>query len=107
MGTYNFHGPISGQSNFGDHGLNQIFQGPSAAEAMGVADDLVRLLRAEQSEQDDAAVQLRGELARAESEERPVDGERVRGWLTTIRDGSAAGSGALALVTSLAQLLGL
>ncbi|MFD5747902.1 hypothetical protein [Streptomyces sp. NPDC127033] len=107
MGTYNFHGPISGQSNFGDHGLNQIFQGRSAAEAMGVADDLVRLLRAEESEQGDAAVQLRGELARAESEGRSVDEGRVRGWLTTIREGAAAGSGALALVASLKQLLGL
>ncbi|MEV7865877.1 hypothetical protein AB0P17_07180 [Streptomyces sp. NPDC088124] len=107
MSTYNFHGPISGQSIFGDGGQNLIFQGPSAARAMGVADDLVRLLRAEQDGRDDAAVQLRGELARAESEERPVDEERVRGWLTTIREGSAAGSGALALIASLKELLGL
>ncbi|MFD9031161.1 hypothetical protein ACFVZW_08435 [Streptomyces sp. NPDC059567] len=108
MGTYNFHGPISGQSNFGDHGRNQIFHhGATPADALRLAGELVALLRAESPGREEAAELLRAELVRADEEDRPVDEDRIRGWLATLRDGSAAGSGAIALITSLTQALGM
>lgn len=64
------------------------------------------LLRAEGPGRERPAVELRGELVRAEEEGRLVDADQARGW-ATIRDGAAAGSGAIALVVSLTQALGL
>ncbi|MFD7322976.1 hypothetical protein ACFV9D_18095 [Streptomyces sp. NPDC059875] len=50
---------------------------------------------------------LQEELTAADDPARPLDRGRVREWLAVIRDGSAAGSGALALAVSLGRLLGL
>ena len=47
MSTYNFHGNISGPSNFGDHGKIEVTYGAPPAEALQLAADLVQLVRRE------------------------------------------------------------
>ncbi|MEW2073090.1 hypothetical protein ACFZAG_18345 [Streptomyces sp. NPDC012403] len=98
MSTYNFNGPVSGQNNFGDHNQNLL---------IGNLDELVERVRAEQPGQAREAELVRDEVARAADGNRPVDASRVQDWLATIREGAGAGSGVLALVTSLTALLGL
>ncbi|MCF3175057.1 hypothetical protein IPZ61_17245 [Streptomyces sioyaensis] len=107
MSTFNFHGEVSGPSNFGDGGKIEIHHhGASPAEALSLADELVRQLRAEgQSALVAQAEVVRGELAQAEEEQRPVDRGRVRPALETISLGIAAGSSGLALVQELGRLI--
>ncbi|MEW1748189.1 hypothetical protein ACIQU1_03290 [Streptomyces angustmyceticus] len=109
MSTFNFHGEVSGPSNFGDGGKIEIHHhGASPAEALRLAGELVRRLQAEQ--QPALAAQadvLRGELAQAGQEGRPADQGRVRQALETISMGLAAGSGGLALAQELGRALGL
>ncbi|TJZ54330.1 hypothetical protein FCH28_14335 [Streptomyces piniterrae] len=99
MGTYHFHGGVSGvQNSFGDHNQNLL---------VANLDELVERVRAEQPAQTSEAEQLRDELVLAATQNRPVDQSRTREWLTTIREGAGASSGVLTLVTSLTALLGL
>ncbi|GGP37609.1 hypothetical protein [Streptomyces abikoensis] len=107
MSTYNFHGSISGQSNFGDHGRIEVHHGQSPAEALRLAGELVRRLRAESPGLAEPADLVRGELARADAEGRSVDRGRVRQWLELITTGVAAGSGSLALAQDLGRALGM
>ncbi|MFJ3986869.1 hypothetical protein [Streptomyces fungicidicus] len=98
MSTYNFNGPVSGQNNFGDHNQNLL---------VGNLDELVARVREEQPDRVAEAELIRAEVARAAAEDRPVDGGRIRDWLAALREGADAGSGVLALITSLRALLGL
>jgi len=98
VSTYNFNGPVSGQNNFGDHNQNLL---------VGNLDELVARVREEQPDRVAEAELIRAEVARAAAEDRPVDGGRIQGWLATLREGADAGSGVLALITSLGALLGL
>ncbi|MFK4150965.1 hypothetical protein ACI2LV_03110 [Streptomyces fungicidicus] len=98
MSTYNFNGPVSGQNNFGDHNQNLL---------VGNLDELVARVREEQPDRVAEAELIRAEVARAAAEDRPVDGGRIQGCLATLREGADAGSGVLALITSLGALLGL
>ncbi|MEQ4606823.1 hypothetical protein ABMX48_07285 [Streptomyces cavourensis] len=67
MSTYNFHGNISGPSNFGDHGKIEVTYGAPPAEALQLAADLVQLVRREAARPELAAEAefVRGELVRA------------------------------------------
>ena len=107
MGTYNFHGNISGPSNFGDNGRIEINHGMDAAAVLKVADQLVVRLLAEAPSLVTPAQVVQGELARAEQEGRAADRGRIRAALETIGIGVAAGSGSLALVEELTRALGL
>ncbi|WP_326595241.1 hypothetical protein [Streptomyces sp. NBC_01803] len=109
MSTFNFHGEISGPSNFGDGGKIEIHQhGSSPADALRLATELVRQLRTEnQPTLADQAEVVRGELVRAEQEQRPADRGRVRQALETISLGLATGSGGLALAQELGRAFGL
>ncbi|MER5613977.1 hypothetical protein [Streptomyces sp. NPDC002215] len=108
MSTFNFHGQISGPSNFGDNGKIEIHQGASPAEALRLAAELVQQLRQEHRlELAEQAEIVRGELVQAEEERRPADQGRVRQALETISLGLAAGSGGIALVQEIGRLVGL
>ncbi|MEW1869260.1 hypothetical protein AB0420_14155 [Streptomyces caelestis] len=98
MSTYNFNGPVSGQNNFGDHNQNLL---------IGNLDELVARVREEQPGRAPEAELIRAEVTRAAAEDRPVDRGRIQDWLATLREGADAGSGVLALITSLRALLGL
>ncbi len=109
MSTFNFHGEISGPSNFGDGGKIEIHHhGAHPAEALRLATELVRQLRAEDRpvlvEQ---AEVVRGELVRADQEQRPADPGRVRRALETISMGLTTGSAGLALAQELGRVIGL
>ncbi|MEV7425078.1 MULTISPECIES: hypothetical protein [unclassified Streptomyces] len=109
MSTFNFHGEISGPSNFGDGGRIEVHHhGTSAAEAVRLAAELVRQLRAEDSPALAAQAEVvRGELVRADEEGRPADQGRLRQALETISLGLAAGSGGVALAQEIGRLIGL
>ncbi len=110
MSNFTFNGGVSGQSYFGDHGQNISLGQAAHAEALRQFDQLIELLRAEQPGQMATAVRLRGELAGAGADDGTApttDDGRLRDWLATIREGATASSGAVALVASLRQLLGL
>ncbi|WP_217144347.1 hypothetical protein [Streptomyces sp. AC627_RSS907] len=99
MGTYHFNGPVhSAQTNIGDNNQNLF---------VGNLDELVERVRAEQPDQAEEAELVRAEITLAAAENRPVDRGRMQEWLATIREGAGAGSGALALITSLTAHLGL
>lgn len=108
MSTFNFHGEISGPSNFGDNGRIEIRHGASLTEALRAAGDLVQQLRLEQRpELAEQAEIVRGELATAEEERRPADSGRIRQALETVSLGLAAGSGCLGLAQEVGRLAGL
>ncbi|MCX4392949.1 MULTISPECIES: hypothetical protein [unclassified Streptomyces] len=108
MSTFNFHGQISGPSNFGDNGKIEIHQGASPVEALRLAAELVQQLRQERRlELAEQAEIVRGELVQAGEERRPADQGRVRQALETISLGLAAGSGGIALVQEIGRLVGL
>ncbi|WP_217236724.1 hypothetical protein [Streptomyces sp. AC555_RSS877] len=107
MGTYNFHGNISGPSNFGDNGRIEINHGADAAAVLKVADQLVERLRGESPSLVAQAQVIQGELVQAGQEGRVADRGRIRAALETIGIGVAAGSGSLALAQELARALGL
>jgi hypothetical protein len=106
MSTFNFNGPVQGQSQaFGDHNTqhNTFHGGFQTANALQLADALVHELGpAAPSE----ARAVRDELARAEQVQEQPDHGRVRAWLTTLAQGLGAGSGALALVEQIQQAIG-
>ncbi|MFE7608348.1 MULTISPECIES: hypothetical protein [Streptomyces] len=108
MSTFNFHGEVSGPSNFGDGGRIEIHHhGESPTEALSLATELVRQLRTEgQSALAAQAETVRGELVEAEEEQRPADHGRIRQALQTISLGLTAGSSGLALVQELGHLIG-
>ncbi|WP_370422593.1 hypothetical protein AB8O64_30225 [Streptomyces sp. QH1-20] len=107
MSTYNFHGNISGPGNYGDNGKIVVHHGQSPAEALRLAGDLVRQLRAESPALAGEAELLRGELVRADEEGRPADRGRLREWLELISTGAAAGSGSFTLAQELGRALGM
>ncbi|MGA5472192.1 hypothetical protein ACPCUK_25900 [Streptomyces arboris] len=109
MSTYNFHGDISGPSNFGDHGKIEVTYGTPPAEALKLAADLVQLVRQEAALPELAAQAeiVRGELVRAGEEGRPADQGRIRQALETLTVGLAAGSGGIALAQEIGRLVGL
>ncbi|MFJ9572565.1 hypothetical protein [Streptomyces bacillaris] len=109
MSTYNFHGNISGPSNFGDHGKIEVTYGAPPAEALQLAADLVQLVRREAAQPELAAEAefVRGELVRAGEEGRPADQGRIRQALETLTVGLAAGSGGIALAQEIGRLVGL
>ncbi|MEV5240431.1 hypothetical protein AB0K89_15210 [Streptomyces cinnamoneus] len=109
MSTFNFHGEISGPGNFGDGGKIEIHHhGATPAEALRLAAELARQLRAEGravlAEQADV---VHGELVRAGQEQRSVDPGRVRRALETISTGLTTGSAGLALAQELGRVIGL
>ncbi|GHC58231.1 hypothetical protein [Streptomyces cinnamoneus] len=109
MSTFNFHGEISGPGNFGDGGKIEIHHhGATAAEALRLAGELARQLRADGlpvlAEHADV---VRGELVRADREQRPADPGRVRRALETISTGLTTGSAGLALAQELGRVIGL
>ncbi|MFH8553410.1 hypothetical protein [Streptomyces celluloflavus] len=107
MNTFNFHGEISGPSNFGDGGRIEIHHGESPTEALSLATELVRQLRTEGlSTLAAQAETVRGELVEAEEEQRPADHGRIRQALQTISLGLTAGSSGLVLVQELGHLIG-
>ncbi|MFJ4202669.1 hypothetical protein ACIP2Y_23985 [Streptomyces sviceus] len=102
MSTFNFHkdAHISGVSHFGDGG-RIVLTSDALAAACNKADELVDAL----GDQAGPAEELREELEDTD-EDGAVDASRVRQLLTTIQDGAAAGTGVLALVNSLRELIG-
>ncbi|KWT60922.1 hypothetical protein ADL21_16495 [Streptomyces albus subsp. albus] len=109
MSTFNFHGQVSGPSNFGDGGKIEInHYGTDPAEALRLAAELVRHLRSEgQPALVVQAEEVQGELERARQEQRPADRGRIRRALETISLGLATGSSGLALAQSLGHVVGL
>ncbi|MEU2068264.1 hypothetical protein [Streptomyces anulatus] len=110
MSTYNFHGDISGPSNFGDNGKIHVTYGTPPAEAVKLAADLVQLVRQEEAARPELTAQaevVRGELVRAGEEGRPADQGRIRQALETLTVGLAAGSAGFALAQEIGRLVGL
>ncbi|WP_371790288.1 hypothetical protein OG285_05175 [Streptomyces sp. NBC_01471] len=109
MSTFNFHGGVSGPSNFGDGGKIEIHHhGVGPAEAMRLAGELVQQLRTEGRPALAAEAEaVRGELARAGQGQLPTDQGRIRQALETISLGLATGSGGLQLVRELGRVVGL
>ncbi|MGW0561790.1 hypothetical protein ACWDZ4_14535 [Streptomyces sp. NPDC003016] len=109
MSTFNFHGGITGPSNFGDGGKIEIHHhGADPAEALRLATELVRQLRTEDRPALAAEAEVvRAELVRAEEQQVPADQGRVRRALETISLGLSAGSGGLALAQELGRVIGL
>lgn len=107
MSTFNFHGNISGPSNFGDNGRIEINNGTDAATVLQVADQLVERLRRENPALVPQAQVIQGELAQAGQEGRAAHRGRIQAALETISVGVAAGSGGLALAEQLGHALGL
>ncbi|MFF0084003.1 hypothetical protein ACFYR1_30440 [Streptomyces canus] len=106
MSTFNFNGPVQGQSQvFGDHTTqHNTFHGAfQTASALHLADALVQELGPSAPPEASA---LRDELARAEQAGEQPDHGRVRAWLTTLAQGLGTGSGALALVEQIRQAVG-
>ncbi|MGW5349465.1 hypothetical protein ACWERV_02960 [Streptomyces sp. NPDC004031] len=105
MGDMNINGPIIGPSQFGENNTqyNVAGQAASAAAALALADALVgQLGRTPPAE----AVAVRAELARAAESGGEPDHQRVRAWLATLAAAVGTGSGALALVEQLRQVVG-
>ncbi|WP_329124428.1 hypothetical protein [Streptomyces sp. NBC_01465] len=108
MSTFNFHGEVSGPSNFGDGGKIEIHHhGASPAEALQLAAELVRQLRTESPVLAEQAEIVRGELVGARDEQRPADPGRISRALQAISLGLATGSSGLALAEQLRQAVGL
>ncbi|OKI01144.1 hypothetical protein A6A06_20120 [Streptomyces sp. CB02923] len=109
MSTFNFHGQVSGPSNFGDGGKIEInHYGADPAEALRLAAELVRHLRTEEQPVLVArAEEVQGELERARQEQRPADQGRIRRALETLSLGLATGSSGLALAQALGHAVGL
>ncbi|XUL92336.1 hypothetical protein ACQ86D_41870 [Streptomyces galilaeus] len=107
MTTNNFYGEATG--NFGDNNTFNQYVTKLAEESdpVALAAELIRRLRAEQPSLAREAAEVQRELVHAREHDRPVDQGRVRAWLETIRSGTAAGSGALALVLALGRAVGL
>lgn len=109
MSTYNFHGSVSGPSNFGDNGRIEVHHhGASPAETLRLATELVGALRREGAAPalTAEAETVRGELARAQQEQVHADRGRLRRALDTVTAGLTAGSGALVLAQELVRALG-
>ncbi|WP_330299197.1 hypothetical protein [Streptomyces sp. NBC_00503] len=108
MGTYNFHGDITGPGNYGDNGTINIGQQDTAAQTLRLAAELAQWLRSAGADQAqlDAAQTLHGELDRAGREQRAAEPGVVRRALETITLGLGAGSTGLALAQELTRLLG-
>lgn len=108
MSTFNFHGDISGPSNFGDGGKIEVHHhGASPAEALHLATELILQLRTEgQPSLAEQAEVVRAELLQAEQEQRPADQGRVRKALEMISLGLTTGSGGLALAQELGRVIG-
>jgi hypothetical protein len=105
MSTFNFNGPVSGQSQaFGDHNTqhNTFHGGFQAVGALHLADALVRELGPSAPPEAEA---VRAELARAEQAGEQPDHGRIRAWLDTLTLGLGTGSGALALVEQIRQAI--
>jgi hypothetical protein len=106
MSTFNFNGPVQGQSQaFGDHNTqhNTFHGGFQASDALRLAEELVRELGPSAPAE---AESVRAELARAEETGEQPDHGRIRAWLNTVALGLGTGSGALALVEQIRQAIG-
>ncbi|MEV0223550.1 hypothetical protein [Streptomyces sp. NPDC050704] len=106
MSTFNFHGPVSGEIQAGDHNTqhNTVYNsGISTAEALRLATDLVRELGPAAPPEAEA---VRAELARAAERHEPPDHGRIREWLNTVSLGVGTGSSALVLTEGIMRALG-
>ncbi|WP_329544367.1 hypothetical protein OG548_06220 [Streptomyces sp. NBC_01356] len=104
--NFNFHGPVSGEIQMGDHNVqhNTVYNsGTSTAEALRLATDLVRELGPSAPPEAEA---VRAELARAEAGNEPPDHGRIRAWLNTVSLGVGTGSSALVLSEGIMRALG-
>ncbi|WP_431037679.1 hypothetical protein ACQYWQ_25120 [Streptomyces sp. P6-2-1] len=106
MSTYNFHGSIGGNSNFGDNGRIEVRHYGGDGDLEGLATRLTEALHAEQRPDLAArAGEVGAEIAAAAAEGRPVDQGRVRRVLGTVTQALGAGSAALLLAQQLATLV--
>ncbi|WP_405731293.1 hypothetical protein OG607_33215 [Streptomyces sp. NBC_01537] len=110
MDTFNFNAPVNGPIQAGGEGntqnnniVNNNYGGQQTAEALRLANELVRQLGATAPPEVEA---VQAELARADQQNTAADHVRIRAWLSTISQGAVAGSGTLALVEGIRQAVG-
>lgn len=119
MSSFNFHGPVNGPVQAGDHNTMNVNgpgasgDSPAASDAraneavVALAQRLVDVLARENPGLLPQAEQVRAELERGgrQGAEAPDTG-RIRQRLDLITSGTAAGSGALALVEGIVHAIG-